>query len=164
LQTLAQFDKGSQSELHKQLDILDAINMLIPAWEMDVSINTIINCWKHCGLTGSTTTNQIYEVNKAIYELGNVLTRIGYDDTIPAQELVNYDGEQKICEIQTEKEFFASLQIKNLTTEKEEDKDDTIEHPHYTSQQVREALEVLQGYAMQRGDENGEGRKAIDLY
>ena len=35
--------------------------------------------------------------------------------------------------------------------------------PHYTSKQVHEALEILQGYAIQKGDD-GEGRKAIDAY
>ena len=42
--------------------------------------------------------------------------------------------------------------------------DDTNERPHYTSQQVREAMEVLQGFVLQKGDENGEARKAVDLY
>ena len=35
--------------------------------------------------------------------------------------------------------------------------------PHYTSKQVHKALEILQGYAIQKGDD-GESRKAIDAY
>ena len=65
--------------------------------------------------------------------------------------------------MQTEEEFFASLRADSVV-EEEEDKDDTNECPHYTSQQVHEAMEVLQGFALQKGDENGEGRKAVDLY
>lgn len=164
LRTLEQFNRVSQSELGKQLDILDAINMMVPAWEVDVSATTIANCWKHCGLTGSTTQRQMHEVNEAISDLEDVLMRIGYEDAIPAQELVDYNGEEEICEVQTEEEFFANLHFENSVTEKEEDKDNSNECPHYTFQQVREAMEVLQGFALQKGDENGEGRKAIDLY
>ena len=164
LRTLAQFNQASQSELGKQLDILDAINMVVPAWEVDVNATTIANCWQHCGLTGSTTQRQVREVNEAMSDLADVLTRIGYTDGIPARELVDYNGEEEICEVQTEEEFFASLCVENLVVEEEEDMDDTNERPHYTSQQVREAMEVLQGFALQKGDENGEARKAVDLY
>jgi len=165
LRTLEQFNRVSQSEQGKQLDVLDAINMVVPAWEEDVTASTITNCWKHCGLTSSATQKRIPEVDEAVITLQNVLARIGYSDAIPAHELIDYNGEEEVCEVQTEEDFFASLEIGNsVVEEEEEENDDTVERPHYTSQQVHEALEVLQGYAMQKGDENGEGRKAIDAY
>src|SRR5688572_13960910 len=97
-------------------------------------------------------------------ELQSVLERIRYQDAIPAQELVDYNGEQEVCKVQTEEEFFASLGGQIPTADEEEDEDETIEHPHYTSKQVHEALEILQVYAIQKGDDNGEARRAIDTY
>lgn len=164
LRTLQQFNTGLWPEQGK-LDVLDAINILVPAWEADVTANTIANCWKHCGLVDSPAELPPGGLNDAMFELQSVLTRVGYADAIPAQELVDYSGEQEICEIQTEAQFFARLKTGNATAEEEEeDGDDTEERPHYTSIQVHEALEILKGYAMQRGDDDGAGRKAIDAY
>jgi hypothetical protein len=49
-------------------------------------------------------------------------------------------------------------------TSENDGNDDTIECPQYKSKQVHEALEILQGYSMQKGDDNGKARKAIDAY
>jgi hypothetical protein len=101
-------------------------------------------------------------VDGAVIELQNVLQRM-CSDPIPAKELIEIDGEQDSFETQTEEEFFASLD-KTLSTEDEEDKDESAERPVYTSKQAHDALEILQGYAMQHNDENGDGRKAVDAY
>jgi hypothetical protein len=163
LRTLQLFNTTLQPEQGK-LDVLNAINILVPAWEVDVTASTIANCWKHCGLVGSPAEQPPRGMDEAMFELQTVLRRVGYADAIPAQELVDYNGEQEICEIQTEEQFFASLRAGDTAAEEEEDgEDDTVERPHYTSKQVHEALEILQGYAMQKGDD-GEGRRAIDAY
>jgi len=169
LRTLEQFNRTMQLEQDK-VDVLDAINMVVPSWDTDVTASTIANCWRHCGLTGLACEQPAREVDEAVSELQDVLTRIGYTDAIPAQELVEYNGEQEVCRVQTEEEFFASLGGEIPTAEEEEDydkegeDDDTIERPHYTSKQVIEALEILRIYAVQKGDDNGEARRAIDSY
>jgi len=147
-----------------KVDVLDAICMLMSGWEEDVTTRTIANSWKHCGLIGPAPVQPPPEVDEAVFELQSVLTRFRYKDTIPAQELIEYNGEQEICQVQTEQEFFANLSAQSSTDEEEEDGDDTIECPCYTSKQVHEALEILQVYAMQKGDVSGEARRAINAY
>ena len=51
-----------------------------------------------------------------------------------------------------------------MVVEDEEDKDETVEHPVYAAKQAYDALEILQGYAMQHSDGNGYGRKAVNAY
>jgi hypothetical protein len=141
-------------------DVLDAINMLVSAWEVDVSATTIANCWRHCRLSCDTEHTES-EIEAVVIELGAILERINYQDTIPAQELINFNGEQEVCESQTEADFFASL---DAPAEAEEEEDNTMERPRYTSKQAQDALEVLLGYAMQNNDESGQGRKAVAAY
>jgi hypothetical protein len=162
-QALRTLEQDSSMELQFKPDILDAINMLVPAWEVDVTANTIANCWRHCQLYGMETGQRNREVEEAVSELENVLQRMSCD-TIPADELVDYDGEQDVFEMQTEEEFFASLDGEKLVVEDEEDKDETVERPVYTAKQAYAALEILQGYAMQHNDGNGCGRKAVNAY
>ncbi|CAG8679181.1 2648_t:CDS:2 [Acaulospora morrowiae] len=121
---------GLQAEQSKH-DILNVINMIVPAWELDVTASTIANCWKHCGLADSQAK------------------------CLPSE---------KICKVQMEEEFFANRSSRNLVANEEESEDNMAEYPYYTSKQVHEALEIMQGYAIQKDDDNGKGHKAINAY
>jgi len=42
-----------------KINVLDAMNLAISAWTMDVSANTIANCFRHCKLR--STDNMTFE-------------------------------------------------------------------------------------------------------
>lgn len=160
---LDQLSKGLRLEKCKP-DVLDAIEMLMVAWKVDITASTIANCWRHCQLTSPIAEQPTNEVSEAMTRLEDSLEKLGYNDAIPVQELVDYNGEREIYGMRTEEEFFTSLKPTSPTFEEEEGGDDTVERSTYTAKQVREALEVLQGFALQKGDGDGESRKAIDRY
>ncbi|CAG8626159.1 11672_t:CDS:2 [Acaulospora morrowiae] len=124
LQMLELFSTGLQTEQSK-LDILNMINIIMSAWELNMTANTIANFAK------CTRKNQVYR----------------YDSR---QKLVNYDNEQEICEVQMKKEFFASLGSRNLVANEEESGDSTVEHPYYTFKQVHKALRFCKAMQFKR--------------
>ncbi|GKB12147.1 hypothetical protein Tco_0846070 [Tanacetum coccineum] len=61
-----------------KINVLDAMNLAISAWTMDVSANTIANCLSHCKLrsTDNMTFENSDEGGESTQELQNLIKRV----------------------------------------------------------------------------------------
>ncbi|KAM3305917.1 hypothetical protein P3S67_012786 [Capsicum chacoense] len=112
----------------EKINVLDAINLAISAWKMDVKSSTIANCFKHCKLRlldDEFSENQEQLNNDGLQQLQNLINGLKYRNAMNAEDVLNYPGENDTSfELPTDEQIIESV----METHKEDEvEDDSVE-------------------------------------
>jgi hypothetical protein len=91
----------------EKIDVLQAIQLAVPVWAMDVKIATIQNCYKHCQIRTTEGPRQVTPtkedlINKDIInELESQITMLRYKNPMDIRSLLTYPDEDIVSYIPT---------------------------------------------------------------
>ena len=99
--TLSQIDGTllTASEVIKKIDLLLAILWVKHVWEA-VKVDTIVNCFKHCGVqlsVGDTADNPFADLEQVEGDLEELLQQIDSDMPLTTSEYVGADEDAATC-------------------------------------------------------------------
>ncbi|KAG5463489.1 MAG: hypothetical protein BJ554DRAFT_6989 [Olpidium bornovanus] len=126
----------------EKISVLDAIRMVVPAWENDVQSTTIANCFLHCNIrTGPGVHDQV--------------AKLRYRNPMDVRSLLNYPDEEVVAHVPTLDNIIDDQlddfdQDKNPTN----DEDDNEEIPRISSKEVQQAIQTLELFWLQQEGDN----------
>ncbi|GJY41034.1 CENP-B homolog protein 2-like protein [Tanacetum coccineum] len=84
-----------------KINVLDAMNLAISAWTMDVSANTIANCFRHCKLrsTDNMTFENSDEGGESTQELQNLIKELGYRNAMDVEDVLTHPEENVVAQL-----------------------------------------------------------------
>jgi len=138
------------NDIAKKITILDDIHLAKKAWNK-VSVKTIQNCFRHCGIKTDDKTDDEHEhclPEKLVVDLSDEV----YGDW------VDVDSHLDVAEIQTEEEICnAVLNPQTIERANTDDEEENSEAPpaHPSNKEIVEALSVLRRVVQHRADEIG---------
>lgn len=96
----------------EKIDVLQAIQIAISAWEMDVKRETIQNCFIHCKIKthvrGDVTIQRDSVIDyNVIQDLELQIRQLGYNNPMHIRDFVDYPGENDVSYVPTEEEILA---------------------------------------------------------
>nr|GEV69299.1 hypothetical protein [Tanacetum cinerariifolium] len=115
-----------------KINVLDAMNLAISAWTMDVSANTIANCFRHCKLrsTDNMTFENSVEGGESTQELQNLIKELGYRNAMDVEDVLTHPEENVVAQLLTDEEIIESvIGINKDDIDEEDDESSTMEPP-----------------------------------
>ncbi|GJR90625.1 CENP-B homolog protein 2-like protein [Tanacetum coccineum] len=115
-----------------KINVLDAMNLAISAWTMDVSANTIANCFRHCKLrsTDNMTFENSDEGGESTQELQNLIKELGYRNAMDVEDVLTHPEENVVAQLLTDEEIIESvIGINKDDIDEEDDESSTMEPP-----------------------------------
>ncbi|KAL5155498.1 ARS-binding protein 1 [Glycine soja] len=110
-----------------KINVLDAINLAISAWTIDVRKETIGNCFRHCKIrSASDVARNLDEstFDKETQDLETMINQCGYRNKMNIDNLMNYPGENEACSEVQSLEDIVGIIIENNA--EDDDEDDTM--------------------------------------
>ncbi|XP_076903200.1 CENP-B homolog protein 2-like [Bidens hawaiensis] len=94
-----------------KINVLDAMNLAISAWTMDVRANTIANCFRHCKLrsTDNMTFENSDEGGESTQELQNLIKELGYRNAMDVEDVLTHPEENVVAQLLTDEEIIESV-------------------------------------------------------
>ncbi|GKA85138.1 hypothetical protein Tco_0806792, partial [Tanacetum coccineum] len=94
-----------------KINVLDAMNLAISALTMDVSSNTIANCFRHCKLrsTDNMTFENSDEGGESTQELQNLIKELGYRNAMDVEDVLTHPEENVVAQLLTDEEIIESV-------------------------------------------------------
>ncbi|CAI8600091.1 unnamed protein product [Vicia faba] len=141
--------KVGESDTRK-INILDAINLTIPAWMIDVRKETIVNCFRHCKIrSASGVARNLDEstFNEETQDLKTMINQCGYRNKIYIDNLINYPGENEACSKIQSLEDIVDTIIENNA--EDDDEDDTVSLEPVTRKEALMASNTLHNFMIQ---------------
>lgn len=115
-----------------KINVLDAMNLAISAWTMDVRANTIANCFRHCKLrsTDNMTFENSDEGGESTQELQNLIKELGYRNAMDVEDVLTHPEENVVAQLLTDEEIIESvIGINKDDIDEEDDESSTMEPP-----------------------------------
>ena len=101
-----------QSEPRK-INVLDAFDLAIPVWMINVQKEAISNCFRHCNIRSSTDATRNYcesTFDAEMRDLETMINQCGYRNKMNIDNLMNYSGENESCsEVQSLEEIVYTM-------------------------------------------------------
>ncbi|GKB43670.1 putative reverse transcriptase domain-containing protein [Tanacetum coccineum] len=112
-----------------KINVLDAMNLAISALTMDVSANTIANCFRHCKLR--STDNMTFEnSDEVVKALKNLIKELGYRNAMDVEDVLTHPEENVVAQLLTDEEIIESvIGINKDDIDEEDDESSTMEPP-----------------------------------
>ncbi|XP_027351220.1 uncharacterized protein LOC113862331 [Abrus precatorius] len=133
-----------------KINVLDAINLAIPAWMIDVRKETIANCFRHCKIcSDSDVARNLDEstFDEETQDLETMINQCGYRNKMDIDNLMNYPGENEACsEVQSLEEIVSTIIENNA---EDDDEDDTVSLEPVTRKEALTALNTLHNFMIQ---------------
>ncbi|GKB02752.1 hypothetical protein Tco_0830841 [Tanacetum coccineum] len=101
-------------------------------WTMDVSANTIANCFRHCKLrsTDNMTFENSDEGGESTQELQNLIKELGYRNAMDVEDVLTHPEENVVAQLLTDEEIIESvIGINKDDIDEEDDESSTMEPP-----------------------------------
>ncbi|GJX73169.1 RNA-directed DNA polymerase, eukaryota, reverse transcriptase zinc-binding domain protein [Tanacetum coccineum] len=102
------------------------------SWTMDVSANTIANCFRHCKLrsTDNMTFENSDEGGESTQELQNLIKELGYRNAMDVEDVLTHPEENVVAQLLTDEEIIESvIGINKDDIDEEDDESSTMEPP-----------------------------------
>ncbi|KAM3304556.1 hypothetical protein P3S67_011422 [Capsicum chacoense] len=134
----------------EKINVLDAMNLAISAWKMDINSSTIVNCFKHCKLRlldDESSENQEQLNNDSLQQLQNLINGLKYRNAMNAEDVLNYPGENDTSfELSTDEQIIESV----METHKEDEvEDDSVELEQVSRKDALKATITLHHFLLQ---------------
>ncbi|KAM3287572.1 hypothetical protein P3S67_021002 [Capsicum chacoense] len=134
----------------KKINVLDAMNLAISAWKIDVNSSTIANCFKHFKLRlldDESSKNQEQLNNDGLQQLQNLINGLKYRNAMNAKDVLNYPGENDTSfELPTDEQIIESV----METHKEDEvEDDSVELEQVSRKDALKATITLHHFLLQ---------------
>ncbi|AES87014.1 hypothetical protein MTR_4g019100 [Medicago truncatula] len=133
-----------------QYNVLDAINLAIPAWTIDVRKETIANCFRHCKIrSASDVVGNLDEstFDEETQDLQTMINQCGYRNKMNIDNLMNYPGENEACsEVQSLEDIVRTIIENNAEDDNE---DDTVSLEPVTRKEALMASNTLHNFMIQ---------------
>ncbi|XP_015578348.1 CENP-B homolog protein 2-like [Ricinus communis] len=134
----------------EKINVLDAINFINAAWNIDVKTTTIANCFKHCKLRseeGMPLEQEIGDVER-IHALEEVISNLHYRNAINIEQILNYPSENKaLMESPTNKKIIE--RVMGVPANDNQDLDDSNVLLHVSPKEAFLAVKTLKNYLFQ---------------
>ena len=108
-----------------KINVLDAINLAIPAWTIDVRKETIANCFRHCKIRSSSDVARNLDestFDEETQDLETMINQCGYRNKMDIDNLMNYPGENEACsEVQSLEDIVGTIIENNAEDDGEDD-------------------------------------------
>ncbi|XP_026438675.1 uncharacterized protein LOC113337186 [Papaver somniferum] len=116
----------------EKIHVLDAMNLAISAWTIDVRTTRLANCFRHCKLR-STNNRSLYNLvehtnSEITQDLQNLIEKLGYRNSMNGKDVLNYPEENEVTQLLTDEEIIENVMGTDKDVEKE-DESSTIEPP-----------------------------------
>ncbi|GJX25096.1 CENP-B homolog protein 2-like protein [Tanacetum coccineum] len=94
-----------------KINVLDAMNLAIFSMTIDVSENTIANCFRHCKLrsTDNMTFENSDEGGESTQELQNLIKELGYRNAMDVEDVLTHPEENVVAQLLTDEEIIESV-------------------------------------------------------
>ncbi|GJU02804.1 CENP-B homolog protein 2-like protein [Tanacetum coccineum] len=115
-----------------KINVLDAMNLAISAWTMDVSANTSGTVSSHCKLrsTDNMTFENSDEGGESTQELQNLIKELGYRNAMDVEDVLTHPEENVVAQLLTDEEIIESvIGINKDDIDEEDDESSTMEPP-----------------------------------
>lgn len=133
-----------------KINVLDAINLAIPAWTIDVRKETIANCFRHCKIrSASDVVGNLDEstFDEETQDLQTMINQCGYRNKMDIDNLMNYPGENEACsEVQSLEDIVRTIIENNA---EDDDEDDTVSLEPVTRKEALMASNTLHNFMIQ---------------
>ncbi|XP_039689508.1 CENP-B homolog protein 2-like [Medicago truncatula] len=133
-----------------KINVLDAINLAIPAWTIDIRKETIANCFRHCKIrSASDVVGNLDEstFDEETQDLQTMINQCGYRNKMDIDNLMNYPGENEACsEIQSLEDIVRTIIENNA---EDDDEDDTVSLEPVTRKEALMASNTLHNFIIQ---------------
>jgi hypothetical protein len=94
----------------EKIDVLEAMHIAVAAWSMDVKLETICNCFRHCQIR--TTDADVTSVPKkplidreVIKDLEEQVQELRYQNPMDIRNLIDYPAEREVAYVPTQEEI-----------------------------------------------------------
>ncbi|XVF51243.1 hypothetical protein PTKIN_Ptkin04bG0168800 [Pterospermum kingtungense] len=109
----------------EKINVLDAMNLAVSAWTIDVQANAIANCFRRCKIQSvenmaSENLDELLD-DRGIQELQNVIKELRYHNGMNVEDLLNYLGENEVSEILTDEQIIENIMGNDQDDEVEDD-------------------------------------------
>ncbi|KAH1189473.1 ARS-binding protein 1 [Glycine max] len=136
--------------LEGKINVLDAINLAIPTWTIDVRKETIANCFGHCKIrSASDVARNLDEstFDEETQDLETMINQCGYCNKMDINNLMNYPGENETCsEVQSLEDIVGTVIENNA---EDDDEDDTVSLEPVTRKEALMASNTLHNFMIQ---------------
>ncbi|CAK8534819.1 unnamed protein product [Lathyrus sativus] len=133
-----------------KINVLDAINLAIPAWTIDVQKETIVNCFRHCKIRSASDVAR--NLDESIFDeenqdLETMINQCGYHNKMDIDNLMNYPGENEACSKVQSLEDVVGTIIES--SEEDDGEDDTVSLEPVTRKEALMASNTLHNFMIQ---------------
>ncbi|KAH1246141.1 CENP-B 2 [Glycine max] len=133
-----------------KINVLDAINLAIPAWTIDVRKETIVNCFRHCKIrSASDVARNLDEstFDEETQDLETMINQCGYHNKMDIDNLMNYPGENEACsEVQSLEDIVGTIIENNAEDDGE---DDTVSLEPVTRKEALMTSNIIHNFMIQ---------------
>ncbi|KAH1266212.1 ARS-binding protein 1 [Glycine max] len=133
-----------------KINVLDAINLAIPAWTIDVRKETIANCFRHCKIRSASDVARNldeFTFDEETQDLKTMINQCGYHNKMDIDNLMNYPGENEACsEVQSLEDIVGTIIENNANDDGE---DDTVSLEPVTRKEALMASNTLHNFMIQ---------------
>ncbi|XP_076944819.1 CENP-B homolog protein 2-like [Bidens hawaiensis] len=125
-----------------KINVLDAMNLAISAWTMDVRANTIANCFRHCRLrsTDNMTFENSDEGGESTQELQNLIKELGYRNAMDVEDVLTHPEENVVAQLLTDEEIIENVIGINKDGIDEEDDESSTMEPSSRNEAIKAAI------------------------
>jgi hypothetical protein len=138
----------------EKIDVLEAMHIAVAAWNMDVKLETIRNCFCHCRIR--TTDADVTPVPEeplidpeVIKDLEEQVQELLYRNPMDIRNLIDYLAEREVAYVSTLEEIVQDLST-NPVPEDEVETDDSQESILVKATEAMQCASLLQQFWMQQ--------------
>lgn len=147
----------------EKLNVLDAINLAVSAWTINVQQETIANCFRHCKIRSvneeDSTNLHDADIEAGTHELAALIKNFGHHNQMDVNHLLDYPGENEGCsQIQSLEEIVDTI-IENPI--EDEAQDDTVPMEPVTRKEAIGAAKILHNFFLQSTNATSELLSAV---
>ncbi|OAE26946.1 hypothetical protein AXG93_4413s1310 [Marchantia polymorpha subsp. ruderalis] len=138
----------------KKIDVLEAMRIAVAVWSMDVKLETIRNCFRHCQIcTIDADVTSVLEQSlidlDVIKELEEQVQELQYRNPMDICNLIDYPAKREVAYVPTEEEIVQDLSI-DPVPEDEVEADDIQEYILVKTSEALQCASLLQHISMQQ--------------
>lgn len=135
----------------EKINVLDAINFLNAAWNIDVKATTVSNCFRHCKIRMDEDMHLEEETgdDEGIQRLEEVISNLHYRNAMNVEQILNYPNESEaFYESPTDEEIIQGV-MDGGDDDHNQDQDDSNSIPQVSPKEAFFAVETLKNYLLQ---------------
>jgi hypothetical protein len=138
----------------EKIDVLEAMHIVVAAWNMDVKLKTIRNCFRHCQIrtTNANVTpvpEELLVDPKVIKDLEEHVQELRYRNPMDIRNLIDYPVEREVVYVPTQEEIVQDLST-NPVPKDEVEADDSQESIPVKATEALQCASLLQQFWMQQ--------------